>query len=52
MNEPAPYQTREFSPDTWHDFEKLFSRGNGWDYYQVTFRFPNLRGANSPLSDV
>ena len=28
----ASHQTRELSSDTWHDFEKLFSRGNGWDF--------------------
>jgi GNAT superfamily N-acetyltransferase len=32
MNAPAHYQTRELSHDTWQDFEKLFSRGNGWDH--------------------
>jgi GNAT superfamily N-acetyltransferase len=26
------YQTRELSKQTWPDFEKLFSRGNGWDF--------------------
>jgi GNAT superfamily N-acetyltransferase len=28
----ATYTTRELSPDTWPDFEALFSRGNGWDH--------------------
>jgi hypothetical protein len=32
MNASAQYQTRELSHDTWQDFEKLFSRGNGWDH--------------------
>jgi GNAT superfamily N-acetyltransferase len=26
------YQTRELSDETWPDFERLFSRGNGWDH--------------------
>ena len=25
------YATRELSPETWPDFERLFSQGNGWD---------------------
>jgi ribosomal protein S18 acetylase RimI-like enzyme len=27
-----PYVTRELSPETWPDFARLFSRGNGWDF--------------------
>jgi len=27
-----PYETRELSADTWPDFERLFSRGHGWDH--------------------
>jgi GNAT superfamily N-acetyltransferase len=30
--EPLAYTTRELSPKTWPDFEKLFSQGNGWDH--------------------
>ncbi len=26
------YQTKELSERTWPDFERLFSRGNGWDH--------------------
>src|SRR5216683_1148438 len=26
------YQTKELSDSTWPDFERLFSRGNGWDH--------------------
>lgn len=26
------YETRELSAATWPDFERLFSRGNGWDH--------------------
>lgn len=28
----ASYETRELSAATWPDFERLFSRGNGWDH--------------------
>ncbi len=35
MASPASaYTTRELSTKTWHDFEKLFSQGNGWDFCQ------------------
>jgi GNAT superfamily N-acetyltransferase len=27
-----PYTTKELSKKTWPDFERLFSRGNGWDF--------------------
>src|SRR5713226_4496307 len=30
------YQTRELSERTWPDFERLFSRGNGWDHCWCT----------------
>ena len=26
------YRTEELTPRTWPDFERLFSRGNGWDF--------------------
>jgi len=26
------YRTEELTPGTWPDFERLFSRGNGWDH--------------------
>jgi len=26
------YETKELSEQTWPDFEKLFSQGNGWDF--------------------
>src|SRR5258708_8190015 len=26
------YETRELLADTWLDFERLFSRGHGWDH--------------------
>lgn len=29
---PTRYTTKELSPKTWPDFEKLFSQGNGWDF--------------------
>lgn len=29
---PSRYTTRELSPKTWQDFERLFSQGNGWDF--------------------
>jgi len=28
----ATYTTRELSPETWPDFERIFSQGNGWDF--------------------
>lgn|SRR5579863_167005 len=35
MASQAPaYTTRELSTKTWHDFEALFSQGNGWDFCQ------------------
>ena len=30
--EPADYTTKELSPQTWPDFERLFSQGGGWDF--------------------
>src|SRR5688572_11620806 len=30
------FVTRELSPETWQDFEALFSRGNGWDHCWCT----------------
>jgi hypothetical protein len=27
-----PYTTRKLSPETWPDFERLFSQGGGWDF--------------------
>jgi len=29
---PTRYTTKELSPKTWPDFERLFSQGNGWDF--------------------
>jgi GNAT superfamily N-acetyltransferase len=33
-SQASPYTTRELSTKTWHDFETLFSQGNGWDFCQ------------------
>ena len=30
------YRTQELTPRTWADFERLFSRGNGWDHCWCT----------------
>lgn len=36
------YQTKELSSATWHDFENLFSRGNGWDHcFCIHFQRPS-----------
>lgn len=32
MPSTPDYTVRELSEETWPDFEKLFSRGNGWDF--------------------
>jgi GNAT superfamily N-acetyltransferase len=32
MGRARTYETRELAPETWVDFERLFSRGNGWDF--------------------
>lgn len=35
------YETKELSESTWSDFEKLFSRGNGWDHcFCIHFQRP------------
>jgi GNAT superfamily N-acetyltransferase len=35
------YETKELSPVTWPDFEKLFSQGNGWDHcFCIHFQRP------------
>lgn len=31
-NDSIPVVCKELSPETWRDFEALFSRGNGWDF--------------------
>src|SRR5437762_792258 len=30
----SAYKTKELSEKSWPDFERLFSRGNGWDHCQ------------------
>lgn len=38
----ASYETKELSAATWPDFERLFSRGNGWDHcWCVAFQLCN-----------
>jgi hypothetical protein len=32
------YTTRELSPETWPDFERLFSQGGGWTVLMATAR--------------
>ena len=29
---PSRYATKELSPKTWPDFQRLFTQGNGWDF--------------------
>lgn len=48
-NKPA-YTTRELSKQTWPDFEKLFSQGNGWDFcWCMHFQRPRSLPKNERL---
>ena len=40
---PQAYTTKELSPETWLDFETLFSQNNGWDFCQC-MHFHRPRG--------
>ncbi|HZQ69454.1 MAG TPA: GNAT family N-acetyltransferase [Terriglobales bacterium] len=50
----ASYTTRELSPQTWPDFEKLFTRKNGWDFcWCMHFQRARARpGENSQIRAV
>ena len=43
------YETKELSEETWLDFERLFSRGNGWDQCWCTAFQEGRRGLTRGL---
>jgi GNAT superfamily N-acetyltransferase len=46
----GPYRTRELAPDTWPDFERFFSGGNGWDFcWCVAFHRTGTRAGDRGL---